>query len=121
MLLAGRYDAAYYLAGYAIECVLKACIARKTKRHDFPERDNRNLYTHDLQALAREAGIDAAFAVERSKDRTLEAYWAVVKEWTPEERYVLRSPRAAREKAKEMVAAIGDDRHGVMQCLCKYW
>jgi HEPN domain-containing protein len=32
----GRYDAAYYLAGYAVECALKACIAKQTMRHDFP-------------------------------------------------------------------------------------
>lgn len=32
-----RYDAAYYLAGYAIECALKARIAGRTRRNDFPD------------------------------------------------------------------------------------
>lgn len=36
LLDAGLYDGAYYLAGYAVECGLKACIAKKTKRHEFP-------------------------------------------------------------------------------------
>ena len=27
---------AYYLAGYAVECALKACVAKATKRHEFP-------------------------------------------------------------------------------------
>ena len=32
----GNEQGAYYLAGMAIECALKACIAKKTKRHAFP-------------------------------------------------------------------------------------
>jgi HEPN domain-containing protein len=35
---AGRNDAAFYLAGYAVECALKACIAKKTREHDFPAK-----------------------------------------------------------------------------------
>jgi len=31
-------DGAYYLAGYAVECALKACIAKETRRHEFPDR-----------------------------------------------------------------------------------
>jgi len=36
LLQKGRNEAAYYLAGYAVECALKACIAKQTKRHEFP-------------------------------------------------------------------------------------
>ena len=32
-------DGAYYLAGYAVECALKACIAKLTDRHDFPDKN----------------------------------------------------------------------------------
>jgi hypothetical protein len=32
LLQGGRYDAAYYLAGYAVECAIKACIANQTRR-----------------------------------------------------------------------------------------
>lgn len=39
LLNAKRFDAAYYLAGYAIECALKACIAKRTRRHDFPDKE----------------------------------------------------------------------------------
>ena len=31
LLAAGRWDGAYYLAGYAVECALKACVAKLTK------------------------------------------------------------------------------------------
>jgi hypothetical protein len=45
---AGRFDAAYYLAGYVVECALKACIAKKTREHDFPDRDANKYYIHNL-------------------------------------------------------------------------
>jgi HEPN domain-containing protein len=32
----GREEGAYYLGGFAVECALKACIAKQTRRHDFP-------------------------------------------------------------------------------------
>jgi HEPN domain-containing protein len=34
-----RFDGAYYLAGYAVECAIKACVAKKTQRYDFPDKD----------------------------------------------------------------------------------
>jgi HEPN domain len=34
----GLYDGAYYLAGYAVECALKACIAKGTRRYEFPDK-----------------------------------------------------------------------------------
>lgn len=33
----GHWPGAYYLAGYAVECALKACIAKLTKADDFPD------------------------------------------------------------------------------------
>lgn len=32
----GYWSGAYYLAGYAVECGLKACIARRVREFDFP-------------------------------------------------------------------------------------
>lgn len=86
LFAAKRYDAAYYLAGYAVECALKACIARNTKRHDFPRRDASKLYSHDLQNLVKAAGIEDSFQVERAADSRLENCWATVKDWKSEDR-----------------------------------
>ena len=36
LLDSDRYDGAFYLADYAVECALKACISRLTRRFDFP-------------------------------------------------------------------------------------
>src|ERR1700681_3770039 len=59
LLAAGRWSGAYYLAGYAVECGLKACIAKLTNQDDFP-RDRRLLeecYTHSLEKLLKPAGL----------------------------------------------------------------
>lgn len=32
------YPGAYYLSGYVVECALKACIAKSTKKFDFPDK-----------------------------------------------------------------------------------
>ena len=52
LLSAGFAEGAYYLAGYAVECALKACIAKRTREHDFPEKKQVNdSHTHDLGKL----------------------------------------------------------------------
>jgi HEPN domain-containing protein len=49
LLAAGLFDGTYYLAGYAVECALKACIAKRTQEHDFPDKKLVNdSHTHDL-------------------------------------------------------------------------
>jgi HEPN domain-containing protein len=34
----GMPDGAYYLAGYAVECALKACLAKGTVKYEFPDK-----------------------------------------------------------------------------------
>ena len=116
-----RYDAAYYMAGYTVECALKACIAKRTKRHDFPAKDANSLYTHELEALLSHAGIKQAFDAERREDPALDREWMVVKDWNPNTiRYEIRRMGAA-QSAKAIVGAIENRQHGVLQCLSKYW
>jgi hypothetical protein len=56
---AAEFSGAYYLAGYAVECGLKACIAKAVKRHDFPDPQQRGKdpYIHDLVQLLALAGL----------------------------------------------------------------
>jgi hypothetical protein len=35
---AGFSDGAYYLAGYTVDCAIKASVAKRTQEHDFPEK-----------------------------------------------------------------------------------
>ncbi|WP_445248940.1 HEPN domain-containing protein [Microcoleus sp. OTE_8_concoct_300] len=54
-----QYSGAYYLSGYVIECALKACIAKQTKKFDFPDKKTvMDSYTHDLEKLVKVAKIE---------------------------------------------------------------
>ena len=51
LLESRHWGPAYYLAGYSVECGLKACIAHQVLEHDFPDRQTVNdSYTHDLES-----------------------------------------------------------------------
>jgi HEPN domain-containing protein len=117
LLKAGRYACAYYIAGYAVECALKACIARKTNQDDFPPREAARYYVHDIPKLLDGAGLGAAFQQEAGQDAIFRANWAAVKDWTEETRYQSRGQR----QAEEILTAINDPDHGVLQWLRRNW
>ena len=95
LLDAGRFEAAYYLAGYAVECALKACVCANTREFEFPRRNGAEYYQHDLQRLSILAGVENEFEQAREVDQTLAA-------------------------AKNVFEAISDEQHGVLQWLSKY-
>ncbi len=66
LFAAEEYSGAYYLAGYAIECALKACFARGVKRYDFPDRNGAGkVFTHRLQELVKIAELDVELDAAR--------------------------------------------------------
>lgn len=112
-----RYSAAYYVAGYAVECALKACLAKKTGSYDFPPEPNdvrEFYYTHKLQKLATAGGLASKLEAGPSK---LGKYWTIVKDWNEDSRY---DPDAGK-KAKDLLEAIDDPTDGVLQCIRQYW
>jgi HEPN domain-containing protein len=111
-----RYDAAYYLAGYAVECALKACVAKKTKRHDFPaKKDTDKAHTHDLQALLSLSGVGEQLN-DFHDDPTLGKQWSIVKQWSEASRYY----KSGNERAGAIISAVSGAQ-GVLQCLKEYW
>jgi HEPN domain-containing protein len=49
LLTAGRWDAAYYLLAYCVECALKACVAKQFRLHEVPDKKLVNsFYTHSF-------------------------------------------------------------------------
>jgi HEPN domain-containing protein len=108
----GLYDGAYYLAGYAVECALKACIAKDTRRHQFPDKKRVDLsHSHDLVQLIRVAGLEDEHHERVRSDRDFETNWEVVRRWSEQSRYRKHS----RESAQALLVAIGDRRHGVIR------
>jgi HEPN domain-containing protein len=108
-----RFDGAYYLAGYAVECAIKACVAKKTQRYDFPDRNLAlDVYVHDLTKLLKPAGLDQVWQRELNLDPELNVRWGVVKDWTEQSRYETQ----ARQTAKDMVEAVGGAQ-GILECI----
>lgn len=116
LLKARRYSGAYYLSGYAVECALKACIAKKTKRHDFsPDRKFLDkIYTHELVKLINSAGLENELA---GASNPLQTNWATVKDWNEHIRY----EKIGRQKAQDMVDAIADESEGVLAWVRRFW
>jgi len=122
LLNAKRFDAAYYLAGYAIECALKACIAKRTRLHDFPDKEfARKVYTHDLDDLLGIAGLKGQLQQRFHQDPALEAKWGIVKDWPEQARYEMAGPqRESLRRPREMLNAVAD-RQGILACIQQYW
>ncbi|HEY7061455.1 MAG TPA: HEPN domain-containing protein [Chloroflexota bacterium] len=121
LLSSGRPEGAYYLCGYAVECALKACIAKQTQQHDFPPRRAQEFYTHNLKTLLKLAGLEPALAAVGQQDPQLVANWATVKDWTEDSRYQRRPLSVAITLAIGMYRASADPAHGVLQWLAQYW
>jgi len=60
LLAHGKYDGAYYLAGYAVECGLKACIAKLSNQFDFPPKPKfiNDYYSHEYRKVGYNRRLD---------------------------------------------------------------
>ena len=118
LLGAGHPDGAYYLGGYAIECALKACIARSTQRYAFPDKKIVDAsYTHSLKDLIKVANLETARSQEASRNVSFRDNWDIVQRWSEQSRY----RRADAGMARELVDAAGNRKHGVMAWIQRYW
>ena len=114
LLQAGRYSGAYYLAGYAIELAIKACIAGNFRAGVLP--DNRyvqKVYSHNLEELIGLAGLGEAFKRDRDANAALAGSWGVVKDWNEQSRYAIWDAISARV----LLQAIADPKNGILQWL----
>lgn len=118
LLDAGRFDAAYYLVGYAVECALKACIAKQVKEFDFPDRKIvKDSWVHDLNQLLQLSGVGPLHDEELKKNPAFDGYWAVVKDWKEDSRYAITPEKTARN----MFAAVTDAQNGILAWLMNHW
>jgi hypothetical protein len=118
LIHAQQWSGAYYLAGYAIECALKACIANLTNQYDYPDKDFANkCYTHNIETLVNLSGL----ADQRKKDAysniLLGENWSIVKDWDEKARY----QRWTELKARKLVMAVTDSQNGVLSWIKVHW
>ena len=115
---AGEYSGAYYLAGYAVECALKACFAKTIKRYDFPERDwASKVFTHKLPELAVIAKLKKDLDTSRQQSGEFEANWLRACQWTEESRYFAWT----KDDAEAILDAIGRKKDGVLPWIKQRW
>ena len=114
----GLYEGAYYLAGYAVECALKACIAKNVRQHDFPDkRLVIDSYTHDLVKLVRTAGLDAELEHKTKESPNFVANWKLVKDWSENSRY----RKSTATEARDLYDAITAQEHGILPWIEEHW
>ena len=98
---AGRYDGAFYLAGYVIELGLKNKICRTLDWPGYPSLDEfrglASFRTHDLEVLLHLSGVET-----KIKEHFF-AEWSIAIAWRPEIRYFSRVQTA--ESSNNMLTA----------------
>jgi HEPN domain-containing protein len=118
LLAAGFPDGAYYLAGYAVECALKACIAKLTREHDFPDKKLVNdSHTHNLKDLLRLAELRDDLEALIEADAEMQSTLDKVQEWAETSRY----KRKTTQEAALLLDAIEDRTGGLLPWIRLHW
>jgi hypothetical protein len=118
LLLGGHFSGAYYLTGYVVECGLKACIAKRTKRHEFPDKKLvEDSYTHDLVKLVKTAGLEPVLAADAAADSDFRDNWTTARAWKEDSRYKTYE----RQEASNIYLAVAGRKHGVLRWIRQHW
>jgi hypothetical protein len=114
----GKWDGAYYLAGYAVE-LAKACIFKMLMGTDaFPDKEfSKNCYTHAVKRLVGLARLDGPRKTATDADPDLLTNWALARDWSEEKRY----HRIDKTEAEALYTAIADGAHGVLPWIKTRW
>lgn len=119
LLQSNRWAAAYYLLGYAVECGIKACVARQFRQDEVPDKTVVNdFYTHRLDKLLGISGVKAALESKTSTDAAFQVNWNTVRDWNESARY---DHSITEAKARDMLVAVSDPISGVLPWLKTQW
>lgn len=121
LLTANLWDGAYYLAGYAVECGLKACILKRVEHTGviFEERKfAEDCWTHDLAKLMKLAGLESDRVKDASTNPSFQAAWETVCKWSEVARY-----RSGTDEptARGLFNAITNTMFGVLRWIEAKW
>lgn len=119
LLLANQaWDGAYYLAGYAVECAIKACIEKQTKAEEFPDKKRaERAWKHDINELMIAAGLMGLWQTEAPTGSERFENWKTVKDWNEQARY----SRTTQSDSEALYNAITDAAHGVLTWIKRHW
>jgi hypothetical protein len=117
----GRWSAAYYLVGYAVECGLKSCVLARVTAH--PEliyedrRFSQDAWTHDIESLVVVAGIKTGRDADALANPALSLNWQWAKDWSEQTRYLQKT----QAEAERLFEAVTHPVDGVMQWIRLRW
>ncbi len=119
LLDAELWDGAYYLAGYAVEVGLKACIIKRVQATDaFLDRKfSERCYTHNFVELLELTGLKPLWKLTRDADAVFFKNWKSAIAWSEQKRYY----RIPKQEANKLYHAISNDTHGVFQWIRTHW
>lgn len=113
-----EYSGAYYLAGYSIECALKASIAKNIKQHEFPDPKMVNkIYSHVIEELIGFAGLKGELKEISKTNSEIAANWSTVTDWKVESRYEIKT----KLEATNLYNSIVHENNGILKWIQKYW
>jgi hypothetical protein len=120
LIAAGRWSAAYYLLGYALECALKSCILALVTRTGVIFENKKFIeecWTHEPTKLLKSAGLDQELGLAIQANIRLAENWQIAKDWTEIARY----RQTDRVAAERIYQAIADPVDGVLPWLKARW
>jgi HEPN domain-containing protein len=116
LLAHGHPSGAYYLAGYAVECALKAVIAAGFRANEIPDKSRVNsIYTHNLKDLLNLADLKGPLEDDMNENSELRESWATISKWSEHARYQVWTSDAAAI----MLEAVGAADKGLLPWLQK--
>jgi HEPN domain-containing protein len=120
LLDAGRWHAAYYLVGYAVECALKACVLSYIDNTGIIFQDKKfaeKCFTHDIEVLVKTANLEVVRGLDNQANPALENNWQIVKDWNVDIRYLQRT----EVEARKLYDAVTDNANGMLPWIKDRW
>lgn len=116
----GKWSGAYYLAGYAVECGLKACVLAHVELTGVIFQDRKyseKCWTHDSEELVKLAGLKTQRDADAAANAALWTNWSYVKDWKESSRYEEKT----QADAERLYHAIVDAANGVLPWIKSHW
>jgi len=120
LLAASRWSAAYYLAGYALECALKSCVLAYVERTGIIFEDRKfaeKCWTHELETLVKQADLTTERGVAIAANDQLGTNWLIAKDWSEATHYRF----STQQQTEKLVHAIANPTDGVLEWLKNHW
>lgn len=122
LLNAGHPDGCFYLAGYVIECAIKARICKVLEWDNYPPKQNdyNTFKTHDLDRLINLAGLSKKLDIKKLANQEFDKNWSLIKSWDETIRYKPIGNKQLSE-ATATIKAIEDVNDGVLTWIKSTW